>query len=83
MVKTCLVAEWFGFQMVDLCPVVEWSGFQMAKKLICTLKNIFFCIKQSRLVGPFENRWKIVQFSNGPQFCFHSETGHSCPVLLA
>jgi hypothetical protein len=46
--------------MVNLRPVVEWSSFA---NLDCFIrKNIFFCIKQFRLAGPFEKQPKLSGF---------------------
>jgi hypothetical protein len=38
-------------------------------------KNIFFCIKQSRLAGPFKNRTIFVRFLNGLAAILHLITG--------
>jgi hypothetical protein len=39
------------------------------------IKIIFFCIKRSRLAGPFQNQTILVRFSNGLAAILHSITG--------
>jgi hypothetical protein len=54
--------------MVDLHPVVQLSGFARLDRFIHK-KYIFFCIRQSRLAGPFENQKNRPVFEceqNGP-----------------